>query len=149
MYKVKDKITKQGRINKINILNLDGYLIKSKNKYFVIEKQKVTDIKVVNDKLIYKLINTKVNKKYNKLIEELTNLLIDEDESNNGNSSINLILDKIEKFRQEIKYKYKSYIDKKDLDKMAKQLRMIQKEAITKLNEQITYTNQNKIGRSK
>ena len=45
------------------------------------------------------------------------------------------VLNRIEKFRQEIKYKYRSYLEKKEISLMAKQLRNLQKEAQKRYTE--------------
>ena len=148
MYKIKENTRKIGKItNKLDFVNIDGYVMKSKNKYFMIDGKKITDIKIINDNLVHNIISEKVNKKYNRLIKELTNLLLSEDDDAEG--SMNEILNRIEKFRQEIKFKYRSYLKNKELEKMARQLRIFQKEAKIKLEEINNYKHMNTIGRNR
>ncbi|MBR4618937.1 MAG: hypothetical protein IKO49_06500 [Bacilli bacterium] len=148
MYKIKENTRKIGKItNKLDFVNIDGYVMKSKSKYFMIDGEKITDIKIINDNLVHNIISEKVNKKYNRLIKELTNLLLSEDDDAEG--SMNEILNRIEKFRQEIKFKYRSYLKNKELEKMARQLRIFQKEAKIKLEEINNYKHMNTIGRNR
>jgi len=44
------------------------------------------------------------------------------------------VLNRIEKFRQEIKYKYRSYLEKKEISLMAKQLRILTMAFISSLS---------------
>ncbi len=126
---IEDKNNKAKKLNsKITIK--DGYGLVSRKKNFMIEKTKVKNIKVMDKKLIHNLVKKKVDTKYEKLIKELITLLIVEDETGD---SAEIILDQIEKFRQEIKIKYKMYLTKKELDDMAKQLIHIKKQAKLKL----------------
>ncbi len=142
-------INKKAKIKNenINILDVDGFMMVSKNKCFHIEGQEIKKVKIVNKKLAGPLVVDRVNKKYKKLIRLLTELLISDDDTG---ESFSLALDEIEKFRQEIKNKYRNYLDKKELEMMAKQLSMFQKEAKSKYNELCcNLTNTNKIGKSR
>lgn len=114
-------------ITKLDFVNLDGFVMPSKNKYFLINSERITDIKIIDETLIVTIISKKVKRKYQRLIKELTNLFIEENDDEG--SAMHQVLDKIEKFRQEIKFKYRSYLDKKELERMAKQLRTFQNEA--------------------
>ena len=147
MYKLKNKNNKLGKIiNKIDFVNIEGYHMQSKNKYFVIDGERITDIKIVEDSLIYRLITKKVNKKFDTLIKQLTELFVLEDDEE---GSMNEVLNRIEKFRQEIKFKYRSYLENKELERMAKQLKVFQKEAKKRLEEINTYQVMNTIGKSR
>ena len=59
-------------------------------------------------------------------MKQLTELLISDDDTG---ESFRLVLDRIEKFRQEIKNKYRRFLEKKELEIMAKQLSALQKQA--------------------
>ena len=113
---------------KINIA--DGYMLVSRNKKFLIGDSSVTHIKVTDKNLVHNLVKKKVDNRFEKLLKSLVMLLISDDDTG---ESVRLILDKIEKFRLEIKNKYKAYLKKKELDEMAKQLVHIQKEAHMKM----------------
>ena len=137
MYKVKDKKTTKGKVtNKIDFVNLDGFVMPSKRNYFMIDGEKITDIKVVQTELIGEMVGKTVRKKYKKLIKEITDLLVDEDESE---GSMNEVLNRINKFKSEIKNKYRSYLTKQELEKMAKELRVLEREAKSRTEALISY----------
>ena len=147
MYKVNNKKIKKGKITtKINIINLDGYVMHTKNKYFIIEGEKITDIKVIDKGLINSVVSEIVEKKFKKLIQEITELFINEDDSE---GSMNEVLNRIEKFRQEIKNKYRAYLKEEELKLMGNQLKRLQKEARKKKEELINYQLENTFGRSR
>ncbi len=148
MYKIDNKKRKTNKIiNKIDFVNLDGFVMPSKNKYFIINSERIKDIKIVDDKLMQKMISKKVIRIYQRLIKELTNLLIEENDDEG--QAMRQILDKIEKFRQEIKFKYKSYLKKKDLELMGKQLKMFQNEAKKRYESMYEYNYAERISRSR
>ena len=72
-----------------------------------------------------------VNHKFNKLINELMDLLLS-DEDDDGDI-YKICLDRVEKFRLMIKVKYRKFLMKKELEEMSKKLIIIQKEAESKL----------------
>lgn len=147
MYKVNNKKIKKGKITtKINIINLDGYVMHTKNKYFIIEGEKIIDIKVIDKGLINSVVSEIVEKKFKKLIQEITELFINEDDSE---GSMNEVLNRIEKFRQEIKNKYRAYLKEEELKLMGNQLKRLQKEARKKKEELINYQLENTFGRSR
>lgn len=148
MYKINNKKNNKGKMTtQINIINLDGYVMHTKNKYFIIEGEKVTDIKVINKTLINSVITEIVEKKFKKLIKELTELFINEDDD--SGDSMNEVLNRIEKFRQEIKNKYRAYLKEEDLKLMGNRLKKLQREANKKKEELINYQLENTFGRSR
>lgn len=147
MYKVNNKKIKKGKITtKINIINLDGYVMHTKNKYFIIEGEKITDIKVIDKGLINSVVSEIVEKKFKKLIQEITELFINEDDSE---GSMNEVLNRIEKFRQEIKNKYRAYLKEEELKLMGNRLKKLQREANKRKEELINYQLENTFGRSR
>ncbi|MBQ9019365.1 MAG: hypothetical protein IJ097_03570 [Bacilli bacterium] len=139
-YKNKGKL-----IDKADILNIEGFMMGSKNKIFKIDGESIKDIRVVDTKLASSLVSKQVFKKYNKLINYLTELLTSDDDSG---ESCRQALNQIERFRVEIKTKYRKFLKQKELETMSKQLIILQKEAhkkmieiAEKLNE---YKNENK-----
>ena len=101
-----------------------GYPLASKNHQFVIQEMTVQHILVLEPKLIRRVVSKKVMKKYDQLIKKVTELLIVDDEDG---SSCRQALNLIEKFRLEIKVKYREYLKEKELKKMAEQLKMMKK----------------------
>lgn len=108
------------------IKNLDGFLMPSRGNKFKIHEMVVKDILVVDVMLAKGLVREYVDKKYKKLIAELTELLISDDDTG---EPFRIALNRIEKFRQEVKNKYRIYLEKKELEIMAKQLSTLQKQA--------------------
>lgn len=133
MYSVDSKKKNKNKlVDKTEIIELDGFMMGSKNKVFKIEGNGVKDIKVVDKNLASSLVNKQVFKKYEKLINYLTELLIDDDDSGD---TYREALNQIEKFRQEIKNKYRKYLKQKELETMSKKLVVLQKEANKRLFE--------------
>ena len=137
MYKVNNNIKKGKITNNIDFINLDGFIMPSRKKYFMIDGEKITGIKIVQNDFIGSVVTKTVSKKYKKLIKEITELLVDDDESE---GSMNEVLNRINKFRNEIKNKYLSYLEKSQVEKMNKKLRILEKEAKTRLENMISYS---------
>ena len=68
-------------------------------------------------------------KQYNKLIEYLTEALLDDDDDG---ETCRIALNQIEKFRLQIKNKYREFLKQKELEKMSKQLVLLKKELLKK-----------------
>ena len=111
-------------------LILNGYLMPTR-KGFVIDGEDINNINLVNRKLSKPLVSHLVNKKFNALIDKLTDLFVSDDDDD-GNT-YRQVLDRIEKFRLMIKNKYREYLTQKELEKMSIKLKLLQKEALTKL----------------
>ena len=109
-----------------SLCNLDGFLMPSSRNGFNICNQKITYINVVDIELAKPIVRKFVSTKYKKLIKTLTELLISDDDSGD---TFRLALDKIEKFRMEVKNKYRRFLEQKELEIMAKQLSALQKQA--------------------
>ena len=107
-------------------LNLSGFIMSSRGKGFNISGQLIRKINVIEKKLACKIVTEKVLKKYYKLIDLLTDLLISDDDTG---ESFREALNQIEKFRLEIKNKYRQFLKQKELEMMSKQLRALKKEA--------------------
>jgi hypoxanthine phosphoribosyltransferase len=134
MYSVSNKKYKnKGKIlDKTELIDISGFMMSSKKKVFKINDTEVREIKVVNKKLANPLVSRKVNTKYKKLIVYLTDLLVDDDDTGD---SFREALNQIEKFRLEIKNKYREFLKQKELEMMSKQLTALKKEANARLLE--------------
>ena len=126
MYSVSEVKTK-GKI--IDMIDINGFPMGSKDKIFKINNCKIRRIKIANKKLANPLASKKVMKQYNKLIEYLTEALIDEDDDG---ETCREALNQIEKFRLQIKNKYREFLKQKELEKMSKQLVLLKKELLKK-----------------
>lgn len=147
MYSVDNKKKNKNKlIDETELVELDGFMMGSKNKTFKIDGSEVRDIKVVDTKLASALVNKQVSKKYEKLIIYLTELLVDDDDD--SGETYREALNQIEKFRQEIKNKYRKFLKQKELEVMSKKLIILQKEANKRLleiqNNIYKYENENR-----
>lgn len=130
-----------------SLCNLDGFLMPSSRNGFNICNQKITYINVVDIELAKPIVRKFVSTKYKKLIKTLTELLISDDDSGD---TFRLALDKIEKFRMEVKNKYRRFLEKKELEIMAKQLSALQKQAKLEFAElQNNLLSMNEMGKGK
>ena len=149
MYSVNNKkyVNKGKMMNKMDILNIDGFLMASKNKAFQIQDSNIREIRVVNKQLAHPLASKKAFQKYDKLISYLTELLLSEDGDDDG-ENYREALNQIEKFRMEIKNKYRAYLKQKELEMMSHKLMILQKEAKERLlelqNSYLEYQNDHK-----
>ena len=144
MYSVDNKKNKYKMLDKTDILNIEGFIMGSKNKVFKIEGESIKDIRVVDKNLASALVTNQVLKKYKRLINSLTDLLSSDDDSG---ESCREALNQIEKFRVEIKNKYRKFLKQKELETMSKQLLILQKEANNRLlefNNYLKYQNENR-----
>ncbi len=150
MYSISRKkvIKKKWKLKNFESLyNLDGFLMPSSRNGFNICDQKITHINVVDTELAKPLVRKFVSTKYKKLIKTLTELLISDDDSGD---TFRLALDKIEKFRMEVKNKYRRFLEQKELEIMAKQLSALQKQAKLEFAElQNNLLSMNEMGKGK
>lgn len=111
---------------------MDGFSMGSNNKIFTIASSKVKNIIIYNNQIAHNLVYEKVMKIYNDLIKKLMELLVDDDDTGDV---MREALNQIEKFRLEIKIKYRKFLKKKELEMMSKKLVKLQKIANEKLLE--------------
>ena len=145
MYSVVEVKNKNKMLDKAELMDIDGFLMGSKNRVFKINNCNIREIKVVNKKLANPLVSKKVLKAYNRLVAYLTELLVDDDDSG---ETCREALNQIERFRVQVKNKYREYLTQKELEKMSKQLKTLQKAATEKFiqiqNSYMEYQNDNK-----
>ncbi len=124
--------------------DLDGFMMPSKRKSgFMICGENISNIMVISYDMAAPLVRSYVSVKYKKLISFLTELLVTDDD--NGDS-YREALNQIEKFRLQIKNKYRDYLLSEELKLMAKQLGILQKEAknqFVELQNSLMMTNSN------
>ena len=125
-------VNKGKMIDKTQINSFEGFLMSSKKKSFRVCNTEVKDLYLLHKSLIHPIVSQKVLKKYELLVQKLAELLIEDDD---GGESCREALNQIEKFRLEIKNKYRNFLQKKELEFMAKKLSVMQKEAAIRLIE--------------
>lgn len=131
MYSVISKKRKGKVVDKKTLIELEGFMMSSK-RGFSVNGVLVKNVVIHNKKLANGVVTKQVLKKYNKLILLLTELLISDDESGDV---FREALNQIEKFRLEVKNKYREFLKKKELEMMSKQLTLLKKEADRRLME--------------
>ena len=104
MYLIRKKKIKGKYLEEIE---LDGFNMGKKNKVFNIGDYKVSNIVIYSKILGEKVVSSKVMKKYDKLIKYLTELLVSDDDTGDA---MREALNQIEKFRLEIKIKYRKFL---------------------------------------
>ena len=130
MYSVIEKENIKGKIEEISIDS--SFLMGSSNRTYKINGSEVRSIKISSRSLATPMVTELVMKKYHKLIAFLTELMVDDDDSGDA---MREALNQIEKFRLEIKNKYRDFLKKKELELMSKQLMLLQKEATERYME--------------
>ncbi len=147
MYTVNIKKNKYKLVDKEELRDITGFPMASKNKVFNIADTKITHILITNQNLAHPLVMKKVSKKYQKLINFVTELLVDgDDDSGDGYREA---LNQIERFRVEIKGRYREFLKQKELEKMSKQLQALKKETTLRLYSLNSYFNTYENGKSK
>lgn len=131
----RDSINKKSKAK--DVINACGYKLPSKNNKFMICDSIVFDIRIINKKLAHPFIYKVVHKKFLKLINLTTDLLTSEDESG---TCCREALNQIERFKAEVKDRYRLYLKKEELKEMSNYLKLLQKQA--KIKEMEIYENQ-------
>ena len=110
---------------------LEGYeLIKNKRK--IINGVNINNMVIINDSLIEKVINKKVDRKFKALLELIASVCEgDEDPS----SAMMYALNEVEKFKRFIINQYASYMNKKQLEKLDKKVKLVENEMKMRLYE--------------
>ncbi|MBQ6538934.1 MAG: hypothetical protein IJL76_01500 [Bacilli bacterium] len=115
----------------INYLNDDVYKYKIPNKKgFKINNIDIKDITIYNKKMARPFILKIVNHKFDKLILKLTE---DMSSDSDDDDVYKKVLEEIEIFRLLIKEKYRPFLRKGELEKMAKKLKFLKTEAMRRL----------------
>ena len=127
----KKKKRKKFYANGEEVYAILGFMMNTK-KSFSINGVSIGNLKIINKKLAYPLVSKKVNTKFKKLINLLTELIVSDDDSGD---TFREALNQIEKFRLEIKNKYRVFLENKELEEMSKKLKMLKKMAEDKLIE--------------
>ena len=144
----KNFTSKKELTDDVDFSKIIGFLLSSKTKRFRICDVNVYNIRIVNKKLANPIVSSLVLKKYDTLISQLFKLLVDADDDDGD--SCRQVLDRIEKFRLQVKNKYRAYLNRQELMKMSKQLKLLQKQAteqFMEIQESLYKTSQSSKGR--
>lgn len=115
---------------------LNGYNLKPKKNVKFEDAINVDRMILINPSLIEKMIDKKVQRKLNSLINMMAIVCESDDESGDG---LYLALDEVEKFRNEVFNKYKAHITEEKLSLIEKKIAILEDE----LKLRIKYLNYN------
>ena len=125
---------------------LTGYDITPKKKKTFADCIQVNKMILIQPSLIEKLVHKKVDRHFKRLLMMVTMLLESDDDTG---TSLRECLNEIEKFRLEIKNKYRDYLTKEELNLMAKKLMILKEEAKMRLDVLEHAVKQEQIGKSR
>lgn len=107
-----------------NSSKLDGYqLIKNRKK--IIHGVNVNNILVVDKFLIAKAVDKKISRKFKSLLELIASVYENDEDPGNG---IRYALNEIEKFKRMMINQYVVYMDKKQVEKLNRKVKLIEQE---------------------
>lgn len=106
--------------------NLKGFNVKPKHNINFEDMINVEEMIVINPGLIEKLVDKKCKRTFEKIIKMIS--IASEEDDDEGDSSFMLILDEIERFKNLIINKYKSYIEEKEYETLLKKLDILKAE---------------------
>lgn len=133
MYKIiKSDSSLKRQFKNSDFEKLDSFLVSSRNGCLAVMGQKISTLKIYDVVLARPMVSRMANNKYKKLLMSVTELLISDDDTGDA---FRMALNQIEKFRQEVKNKYRMFLERKELNLMAKQLSALQEEAKNRLLE--------------
>ncbi len=145
--KVKIPRTKRTKLEVKDLEINYGVIMPSRRKEFMVLDMDFENINLISKRIAHPFVSRKVFRLYSKLLLILTELLVTDDES--GDTYMEA-LNQIERFRRQIKNKYRAFLTKKELEKMSKQLKLLQMEAKNRLLEiNMNYEFMNTTGKSR
>lgn len=112
-------------VSKKKVKEIKGFSVKPRNKVKPEDMIDVDEMIVVDNGLIDKLIDKKVKREFEKVLN-MYSYLLEEDDSDEG--SYNIILDEIDRFKKLLLNKYKEYLKDKKVKEILKKLEIIEKE---------------------
>ena len=130
--KIKVPRTKRTKLEVKDLEIIYGINMPSRRREFMVLEMDFENINLISKKFAHIYASKKAFKLYNKLLLILTELLVTDDES--GDTYMEA-LNQIERFRRQIKNKYRAFLTRKELEKMSKQLKLLQMEAKNRMLE--------------
>lgn len=110
---------------------LKGFNMTSKNKNIKLKDAiNVNKMIIINPSFIEKLINRKINNKFKKLIDLLSNICDSEDDPS---GVLMHALNEIEKFKRELINKYVEYMNKEQLKLLNKKIQILEHEVTMRI----------------
>jgi len=109
---------------------LEGYDVTPKKNRPFQDSIQVNKMILINESLIQKMIQKKLNKRFQKLLCDVNLLFESDDETGAG---LREVLNQLERFKMEVKNKYRKYMEKEELLLLGKKLSILQNEAKLRL----------------
>ena len=125
---------------------LEGYEMTPKNKKPFEDSIHVNRMIIIQPTLIEGLVHRQVRQRFEKLLRFIALMYETEDDSG---TTIQEVLNEIERFRIEVKNKYRAYMAKEELHLLAKKLILLQNEAKLRLDTLQNQLLQEKSGKSR
>lgn len=133
-------------VSKKKVKEIKGFSVKPRNKVKPEDMIDVDEMIVVDNGLIDKLIDKKVKREFEKVLN-MYSYLLEEDDSDEG--SYNIILDEIDRFKKLLLNKYKEYLKDKKVKEILKKLEIIEKEIDYRKNLINSFENTNSKGKGR
>lgn len=140
MYKLTNK---EIEVCKKVLVELDGFNA-LKDKTGNISGHDISNFLLVDDDLKCSFISKIVSARYNKLISDAIDDLTGDDDDGAVR-----VLDHIERFRKQVKNKYREYLNEKELKKMSNKLQLLKKKALKQLEIKNQYLKEISHGKGK
>ncbi len=125
-------INKNNKNKEIEILEYEmdnGFNVSPKNKVKKGNSINVTKVIFMSPTLIEKILNKKIDKQYNKIINLVTTIISDDEGNNSDDSSFMIgVLNEIELFKSIVKNKYSKFMKEEQTEKLLKRLSIMSKE---------------------
>ncbi len=112
-------------VSKKKVKEIKGFSVKPRNKVKPSPMIDVDELIVVDNGLIDKLLDKKVQREFDKVLNMYYYLLENEDDDE---GSFNIILDEINRFKKLLLNKYKEYLKEKKVKEILKKLEIITSE---------------------
>ena len=111
----------------------DGYKLKAKKKQNFMDTIQIDEVIIIKPSLIDKMVNKKISKKFERLINMIQIVCDNEDDDATG-EGYRIALNEAEKFKMELWNKYKKFLSKQKLDLMTKKIEILEDELKLRLN---------------
>lgn len=115
-------------VSKKKVKEIKGFIVKPRNKIKPEDMIDVDEMILVDNTLIKKLIDKKVVKAFDKILNMYS--ILEEDDDGDWD----LVLDEIYRFKEHLLSKYEEYLKEEELKKIIKKLELIEKEINKKKN---------------
>lgn len=131
-YKIKKRSIKYKKI-KLNTTNLNGYIIKPKNKINY-DGVSVKSMVIINIDLIRTLLKKKIKKKLDLYLQFLINVL-DEEDTDPGH--LMFALNDLDRYRRTVINNYQKYLEKKYMKILIDKMDLLEQELKSKISVEV------------